>query len=152
MNNLFSIGTFNIYRIKSVLKVEISIIASITVSLIGQAVVKVIKYVETSKTDIIVFIDSIIMCLLSHWPIIFRGDNLTILSHWWHNYVDVKDDFVFSYLTDISYFPLIFIPKCCRTRSDQVSNGPFKEFTDIFTYFSIGFQLLYCLFRIILEL
>jgi len=38
---------------------------------IGQGVILVIMYVETFKTDVIVFIGSIIMYLTSHWAIIF---------------------------------------------------------------------------------
>ena len=44
------------YRITAVLKVETDIIFSITVTLIGWAVVLVIIYVETFKTDILLFL------------------------------------------------------------------------------------------------
>jgi hypothetical protein len=44
------------YRITAVLKVETDIIFSITVSPIGWAVVLVIIYVETFKTDILLFL------------------------------------------------------------------------------------------------
>jgi len=39
-------------RIMAVIKVETDIITSITVSLIGRAVILVIMYVETFKTDV----------------------------------------------------------------------------------------------------
>ena len=45
-----------IYRIKAVLKVEIYIITSITINLIGQTVTVVIMYVKTFKSDVIVCI------------------------------------------------------------------------------------------------
>jgi len=48
------------------LKVETDIIASITASLIGGAVIQVIMYIETFKTDVIASIGNIIMCLRSH--------------------------------------------------------------------------------------
>jgi hypothetical protein len=44
------------------MKVETDIIANIAASPIGRAV---IMFVETSKTDVIVFIGKVIMCLLS---------------------------------------------------------------------------------------
>ena len=59
------------YRVMSVLKVETDIITSITLSLIWWAVILVITYLAIFKTDVIVFIGNIIMCLTSHWPIIF---------------------------------------------------------------------------------
>jgi hypothetical protein len=52
----------------AVMKVETDIIANIAASPIGRAV---IMFVETSKTDVIVFIGKVIMCLTSHWMIIF---------------------------------------------------------------------------------
>ena len=51
-----------VYRITPVLKVKTDIIATITMSPI------VIMYVDTSKTDILVFIGNAIMCLESQWP------------------------------------------------------------------------------------
>ena len=47
----------------AVMKVETDIIARITHSPVGQAVIIVIINVETFKTDIIVFIRKVIMCL-----------------------------------------------------------------------------------------
>ena len=55
-------------RIMAVLKVETDIITSMTMSLIGRAVILVIMCV---KTDVIVFIGNVIMCLTSHWLIVF---------------------------------------------------------------------------------
>ena len=55
------------YRIiTAVLKVETYIVTSISASLIGRAVILVIMYVETFKTDVIIVIGDIIMCLTSH--------------------------------------------------------------------------------------
>ena len=48
-----------------VLKVETDIITSITVSPVGLAAILVLMYVETFKTDVIVFISNTIMCLMS---------------------------------------------------------------------------------------
>ena len=45
-----------IYRIMAVLKVETYIIASITTSPIGRAVMLVVMYVETFKTKVIVLL------------------------------------------------------------------------------------------------
>ena len=59
------------YRITTVMKVETDIITNITVSLIGRAVLLVIMYVEIFKTDVIIFIGNVIMCLTSHWLMIF---------------------------------------------------------------------------------
>jgi len=42
-----------------------------TLSLIGQAVILVIICVETFKTDRIVFSGYVIMCLMSHWSMVF---------------------------------------------------------------------------------
>ena len=50
----------------AVFKVETDIIASIAASLTGQAVKLVIMYVKIFKSDIIVFISDIKMCLTSH--------------------------------------------------------------------------------------
>ena len=49
-----------IYRITAAMKVKKDIIASITASPL------VIMYVEILKTDILVFIGNVIMCLMSH--------------------------------------------------------------------------------------
>jgi hypothetical protein len=49
------------------MRVDIDIITSIDVILIGPTV---IMYVETFEIDVIVFIGNVIMCLTSHWPII----------------------------------------------------------------------------------
>jgi hypothetical protein len=46
----------NISRITAALKVWTSIVASITTSLIGRVVIPVMMYVDTFKTDVIVFI------------------------------------------------------------------------------------------------
>jgi hypothetical protein len=54
------------------MKVETDIIDSIASSPTKQAVILVIKYVEIFKTDIIVFISDVKMCLMSHWTIIFN--------------------------------------------------------------------------------
>jgi hypothetical protein len=48
------------------MKVETDIITNITVSLIGRAVLLVIMYVEIFKTDVIIFIGNVIVCLTSH--------------------------------------------------------------------------------------
>jgi len=56
----------DIYRILALMKIETDIISSITPSLIGPAVIFVIMFVETFKTDAIVFICNIIICLISH--------------------------------------------------------------------------------------
>jgi hypothetical protein len=61
-----------IYRITAVLKVKTDIIASITASQTGGAVILVIMYVEIFKTDVIVLIGDVKTCLTSHWPIIFN--------------------------------------------------------------------------------
>ena len=60
------------YRIKAVFKVETDIITSIASRLIGRFEILVIMYFETFKTDVISFISNVnvIMCLMSHWPII----------------------------------------------------------------------------------
>jgi hypothetical protein len=56
----------NKYRITAALKAETDIITTKAASLIGQAEILVIMYVEIFKTDVIVFICNIIMCLTSH--------------------------------------------------------------------------------------
>ena len=60
-----------IYRIMSVLKVETNIITGITPSLIERAAILVIMFVEILRTDVIVFIGNVIMCLMSHKLIFF---------------------------------------------------------------------------------
>ena len=72
------------YRITAVLKVEIDIIASIAPSPKGQAVIVVIMYVETFKTDVIVFIDNVLGYLTSNWPKIFsmRINSLILTISW----------------------------------------------------------------------
>jgi hypothetical protein len=40
----------------------------------------------------------------------------------------------FSWLSDFSYFSLIFFPKSVG-QSDQVKNGPFRKGADVFSYF-----------------
>jgi hypothetical protein len=56
---------YNRYRITAVLKVETDIIASISASLTGRAVILVIMYVEIFRTGVIVFIGNVITCLMS---------------------------------------------------------------------------------------
>jgi len=51
----------------SVMKVKTDIFVSIAASLIWQAVMLFIIYVKTFKTDVIVYIGNVIMCLTSHW-------------------------------------------------------------------------------------
>ena len=52
---------------------QLHIITSISVSPIGGAVTRVVMYVKTFKTGDIVFKGNvIIMCLTSHWPLIFK--------------------------------------------------------------------------------
>ena len=48
------------------MKVKTNIAAHIGVSQIGRAVMLVITYIETFKTDVSVFIVNVIMCLTSH--------------------------------------------------------------------------------------
>jgi len=59
-------------RITAAVKFKTDIIASIAASLIVWAVILMIMYVETFKTDLIVFIGNIIMCSTSHWQISFQ--------------------------------------------------------------------------------
>lgn len=49
-------GTKLIYRIMAVLKIETCIVTSVAVSPMGQTVILVIMYVDTFKSDVIVFI------------------------------------------------------------------------------------------------
>ena len=68
----------------SVLKAETDIITTKAASLIGQAEILVIMFVEIFKTDVIVFICNIIMCLTSHWPIFcsqYQCPLILIISH-----------------------------------------------------------------------
>lgn len=60
------------YRIMVVLKINTDIIASITVSAVGQAIILAIMYAETIKTDVIVFIGNVIKHFLTQYtmPII----------------------------------------------------------------------------------
>jgi len=51
------------------LKVETDIIANICASPIGRAVIFVRMSVDTFRTDVIVFISDIVMCLTADWPI-----------------------------------------------------------------------------------
>ena len=69
-SNIFMM--IKIYRITAILKVETDIITCITVRLTGWAVILVIMYIKTFKTKVTVFISNIIMCLTSHWQIIFK--------------------------------------------------------------------------------
>ena len=59
----------NIYRISTILKVEIDIIAYISASSIGWAGIFVIMSVEDFRTDVTVFIGDVIMCFTPDWPI-----------------------------------------------------------------------------------
>jgi hypothetical protein len=52
-----------LYRITTATKVQTEIIAKFTVSQIGKEVILVIMYVKIFKTDIIVFIDNVILYL-----------------------------------------------------------------------------------------
>ena len=55
------------YKGTTVINIKTDIIAA---SLIGQAVT---MYLETFKTDVIVLIDNVIICLTSHWPMFFSS-------------------------------------------------------------------------------
>ena len=55
-----------IYKITAVMKVKTDIIANIPASLIGRAVILVIMYVKTFKSDVIVYIGYIKMYLMPH--------------------------------------------------------------------------------------
>ena len=65
------------YRISAALKVEIDIITSIIASRTGSAVILVIMYVEILKAEVIDLLGDVIMCLISHCPII---DSITVSS------------------------------------------------------------------------
>ena len=56
----------NISRITAALKVWTSIVASITTSLIRRVVIPVMKYVDTFKTDVILFIGTKRHNMMSH--------------------------------------------------------------------------------------
>ena len=60
------------YRIMAVMKVAVDIIASKAVSWIG--LVKM--YVESFKTDVIIFISYVIICLTSHCLIISVSESV----------------------------------------------------------------------------
>ena len=70
-NQISFFESYIVYKIMAVMKVETDSIARITVSLIGWAVILVIMYIKTFKTNIIVFVGNVVMFLLSHWPIMF---------------------------------------------------------------------------------
>jgi hypothetical protein len=59
------------HSIKIIIQHHIVIIANIAESQLEQAVILVIMYVETFKTDVVVFISNVIMGFTSNWPIIF---------------------------------------------------------------------------------
>jgi nucleoside phosphorylase len=61
---LHQINAFGIYRIMVILNVETDIITSIAAS--PTAAILLIMCVEIFKTDVIVFIGDVIMCLTSH--------------------------------------------------------------------------------------
>ena len=48
------------------MKVETDIITNIAANPVGRAEILVIMYVKTLKSDVIVFIDNVIMCMMSH--------------------------------------------------------------------------------------
>ena len=60
------------YIITTAMKVDININTSITASLIGQAVILMMMFVEIFRTCVIVFICKVIMYLTSQWPINFQ--------------------------------------------------------------------------------
>jgi hypothetical protein len=72
-----------IYRITAVLKVETDIIVSISVSLVGWAMILVIMYIKTFKTVIVFFICDVFMDLMTQHPcyIHYDGtDNFPLIS------------------------------------------------------------------------
>ena len=79
---------YNIYRITAVIKVKTDSIVGIVASPIGQAV---IMYVDTFKTDVIVFIGNIIVCLTSSWPIIFQYQNQFLDTNNQMNTIQITD-------------------------------------------------------------
>ena len=92
-------------RIMAVLKVETDIITSMKTSLIGQAVILVIMCVKTFKTDVIVFIGNVIMCLTSHWLIVFSiRVHLSILTRSYGE-TNYKEDIQ---ITDKQNYYLVF--------------------------------------------
>jgi hypothetical protein len=89
------------------LEVVTAIITSITSSKTGLAAILhvVIVYVNPFKTDIIVFINNVIMCLMSLWMIIFSirvSSLLLTISLWdqrkvscyWQYHCEIKERFV----------------------------------------------------------
>ena len=102
----------NIYRISTILKVEIDIIAYISASSIGWAGIFVIMSV---CLDVIVLIGDIIMCFTSDWPINWR----MWVTYWLHIFVDQAQssdpDFIRG--TDqskMSNLPIINISYTCQ--------------------------------------
>lgn len=73
------------HRITTLMAVETGIITSIAGSSIEQAVILVIMYVETFKIEVIVFISTIIKCLLSCRPIIFSNQSLLVPTTVYHS-------------------------------------------------------------------
>jgi hypothetical protein len=71
----------NTYRIMAVMKVE----ADIITCPIRLAPILMIMFVENFKTDVIVIISNIMICLMSHWPIISISDQFIDtynITHW----------------------------------------------------------------------
>ena len=66
------LSTFNTYRITANMKVETEIIANISAIPRGRAGIFVIMCVTAFRTDLIVFICDVIMCLTSDCPINLR--------------------------------------------------------------------------------
>jgi hypothetical protein len=92
----------NRYRIKAVLNVETDIIASITESLTERVVILVIIFVETFKTDIIIFIGNIIFFFMSHRPIYLQyksqfddTENITLWGE--RKNVQITDNNIYLY-------------------------------------------------------
>jgi hypothetical protein len=61
-----NVQIINKYEITAVIRVKTNIITNIAASPKGQTLIILIKYVLTFKSDVV-----FIMCLTSHWPIIF---------------------------------------------------------------------------------
>lgn len=57
--------------ITGALKVHADIIINMTTFPVERTIILVIMYVTTFKTHVIVFMDNIVMCLTSHWLMIF---------------------------------------------------------------------------------
>ena len=89
-----------IYRIMAILKVETDIIANISSSPMGRAVIFVIMFVEARITDIIVFISDVMCMRVTNWPNIFvdqgqfRGSDFISDTHQREN-VQFKDNSVY---------------------------------------------------------